>query len=163
MGSAVIWTAIGASAATAYTLAFVLSLRMLARQLRAQSFSEVYERIQAEEVREARGLLYGLDEKKISFETWKIDESALRAVEGVCQRYDYFAKMVRYRFLPKRLILKNWAWQVERLWRVAKPFVQSRRSIPGQGRLWEDFQWLADQSSVWIRRHKSPAVLPVDR
>ena len=156
------WTAIGATAATAYTFAFVWSLRMLARQLRARSFSEVYERLQDEKVRDARGLLYELDEKKIDFDTWKKDESTVRAVERVCQRYDYFAKMVRYRFLPKKVILRNWAWQVERLWRVCKPFVASRRSIPGQGRLWDDFQWLANESSVWLSKNKALAVLPVD-
>lgn len=164
------WTAIGAVAGCIYTVAFIGSvvilvrqLRAQARQLQAQSFSEVYERLQAEEVREARGKLYELDEKKIGFEQWQNDDDSMQAVEKVCQRYDYFAKMVRYEFLPRNLILQSWAWQVDRLWRVAKPFVKGRRTIPGQGHLWEDFQWFAQQSATWLSNHKSSiGVLPID-
>ncbi len=134
----------------------------MGRQLRAQSFSEVYERLQSEDVREARGKVYELDEQKVGFGVWSADKPSRAAVEKVCQRYDYFAKMVRYHFLPKNLILKNWAWQVDRLWRVAKPLVQSRRSIEGQGRLWEDFQWLAHESAHWLKKKGTVAVLSVD-
>lgn len=157
------WTAMGAIAGCTYTIAFVVSVLILVRQLRAQSLSEAYERLQSEDMRDARGRLYELDEKRIDFEQWKIDDTSLYAIERVCQRYDYFANMVRCNLLPKELVLKRWAWQVERLWRVAKPFVQSRRTIPGQGRLWEDFQWLAQQSAAWLSRNRgSIDVLPVD-
>ena len=150
MGS-VTWTAIGVTAGTVYTIAFVLSLRMLARQLRGQTLSDVYERLQSDDVLKARALLFELDDKKVSCDKW--DQSAIEAVEKVCQRYDYFAKMVRYHFVRKELVLNSWAWQVDRLWRIAKPFVQSRRLIPGQGRLWEDFQWFADRSSRWVSKN----------
>src|ERR1700677_1635286 len=157
--NSVIWPAIGAAAASLYTVAFVYSLLMLSRQLRAQSFSEAYERLQAEDVRAARGVLYELDERNVTFENWKDDESVLRAVEKVCQRFDYFATMVRWHFLPKKLVLDLWAVQVERLWKVAKPFVRSRRATPGQGRLWEDFQWLAHESSRWRSKRSRKVVL----
>ena len=160
--NAAIWTAIGALAAAFYTLAFFFSLRMLARQLRAQSFAEAYERIQDEDVRSARRVLYKLDETNVGFENWKTDDAKISAAEKVCQRYDYFAKMVRYKFLPKKLILRDWAWQVERLWRVVKPFVQSRRTVAGQGRLWEDFQWFARESSKWMKKKGPVGVLPTD-
>ena len=157
------WTAMSAIAECGYTIAFVVSVLMLVRQLRAQSLSEAYERLQSEDMREARGRLYELDDKKMDFEQWKTDDASLYAIEKVCQRYDYFANMVRSNLLPKELVLERWAWQVERLWRVAKPFVRSRRTIPGQGRLWEDFQWLAQQSAAWLAKKRSSIdVLPVD-
>jgi len=160
----VAWAVIGATVATVvYTVASVFSVFNLVRQLRAQSFSEVYERLQGEVVREARGVIYEMDERSVSFEEWKADAASVAAVESICQRYDYFAKMVRFHFLPKKIILRSWAWQVDRLWRVAKPFVRSRRAIPGQGRLWEDFQWLARKSSKWLSKTRRTAVLPVER
>jgi hypothetical protein len=158
------WAAIGAIAGCVYTFAFIASigvlvsqLRAQVRQLRAQSFAEVYERIQAEEVRKAREKLYELDESRAAFSEWRNDNSTLEAVENVCQRYDYFAKMVRYKFLSKNDILRSWAWQVVRLWRVAKPYVEARRrNLPGQLRLWEDFEWLASVSDKWESEHQSP-------
>jgi hypothetical protein len=156
------WAAVGAIAGCIYTIAFIVSVLFLVRQLRAQSFSEVYERLQTEDVRQARATLYELDEKKMGFDQWHNDDTSLVAVEKVCQRYDYFAKMVRGKFLPKKLVLRSWAWQVDRLWRVARPFIQSRRTIQGQGRLWEDFQWLAQQSTTWLSKRGSADILKID-
>lgn len=154
------WTAIGALAGCIYTVLFVVSVLVLRRQLLAQSFSELYERLQSEKVRQARGRIYELQEQKLELRQWKDED--LDAVETVCQRYDYFAKMVRHKFLPKRLVLRSWAWQIDRLWRAISPFVESRRALPGEDRLWEDFQWLARKSAKWVSKRSSPDILPVD-
>lgn len=165
--STLVWTAIGATAAVLYTVAFIISLgflyrqlRLLNRQLLAQSYSEIYERMQSEDMREARRRLYELSESPIPFENWSSETIA--AVEKICQRYDYFAKMIRYNFLPKGRALQVWAWQVDKLWHVSKPLIRSRRTREGQGRMWEDFQWFATECSRTIKKHGFDDVLPVD-
>jgi hypothetical protein len=75
------WSAVSATTTVFYALAFVVSLLLLMRQLRSQSLSEAYERLQDESVRIARGRLYELDESKIVFETWKVNEECVEAAE----------------------------------------------------------------------------------
>lgn len=177
------WLTYGQNAAALYTLTFGISVVVLIRQLAAQarqlksqalqletqaillktqSFFESYRRLQTESMRAARQELYKLAENNTDFELWRQYENNIKAVEKVCQRYDYFAKMVRFKALPTDDVLHSWAWQVDKLWRVAKPYVKNRRERLGQGYLWEDFQWLAEQSAAWIRDNKRPGALPVD-
>ena len=158
-----VWTAIGSIATVTYTIAFGVSVWMLLRPLRAQSLSDAQDRLQVEDVRQARRAVYELDERQTAFEDWVSNSNAVGAAEKVCFTYDYFAKLVRQGFLPKDLVLGRWAWQVTRLWRTVKPLVKKyRHERADQPRLWEDFQWLASESSKWLARQTSSQPLEID-
>jgi hypothetical protein len=154
------WDAISAGAAALSTLALVGSLYLLRRQLLAQSWAELYGLMQGEDTRMARKRLYELSETPVPIKDWAPE--TIKAVELICQRYNYFARMVSLHFLPKRRALQDWAWQFDRLWRVSKPYVDKWRKRPGEGRLWEDFQSFAEKSSKWLADNGPVAVLPVE-
>jgi hypothetical protein len=152
--------AVEAGAAVLSAAALVYSLMLLYRQLLAQSWAELYGRMQSVETIAARARLYTLSETSVRFEDWKPE--AIADIELICQRYNYFARMVHLNFLPKRRALQDWAWQFDRLWRISKPHVKNRRKRPGQGRLWEDFQWFARKSAKYLKQQGTKDTLPVD-
>ena len=84
-----LWPAIGAIAATIYTVAFVVSISLLVRELRVQSLSEAYDRLQTEDMRSARRAIYEIEDKQCSFDDWRVDSNSVAAAEKICQTYDY--------------------------------------------------------------------------
>src|SRR5580692_8826871 len=84
--------AVEAGAAVLSAAALVYSLMLLYRQLLAQSWAELYGRMQSVETIAARARLYTLSETSVRFEDWKPE--AIADIELICQRYNYFARMV---------------------------------------------------------------------
>ena len=143
------WTAFGAVATACTGLFVLISVLILAWQIRelrrsasAQAYTTVIARLQGEDTRMARATLFGLAGKDIA--EWMKDE--LKAAEKVCQSYDSIAIMVRNRWLPKHVLLSNWRDSLARSWKAAMPLVEKYRTERNAPETWDDFQWLAVQA-----------------
>lgn len=151
------WEAVGAIS-TAFTGAVILvSVAFLARQLQelrrathAQSFLEVSNRLQDEELRAARGQVFKLRDKP--FEEWTADEIGI--AEKVCSSYDLAGIVAQYEMLPKQLIVDNWGDSLRRLWTICRPLVEKYRIERDAPEFWDDFQWLAAEAENLARRRK---------
>lgn len=148
------WTAIGAIATAATGFIFLLSVILLAWQIRelrlatyAQAYTTILELIQNEETRKARHTLYKTLEnpdKQNKPENWTTQERD--AAEKVCHSFNSVAIMVRKGMLSKKIIVENWNFALVRSWEAASPLVHLYRKQRSYNLLWHNFEWLAQEA-----------------
>ncbi len=143
------WTAIGAVATGITGLIILVSVIVLSIQLShqkkamwSQTFLGLVDRLQDEELRKDRGIVFEAAEKQV--DEWTDEEVA--AAERVCYNYDLVGIMVRHKLLPTETIVDSWEDSLRRLWPICEPLVYKYRIIRGAPEFWDDFQWLAEEA-----------------
>ena len=151
------WVAFGAIATGATGLIILISLVVLARQIRelrrathAQVYNTVLATVQNEDVRKARRILFGLAEKELS----KWTEQEILEAEKVCHTYDSIGIIVHNHLLPLNIIV-SWRYSVVQSWNIALPLVKKYRVDRSAPDFWDDFEWLAKEFEK-----KKPSYIP---
>ena len=108
------------------------------------------DRLQDEQIRAARGRVFELQGKPL--EQWTPDDIAM--AERVCYSYDVAGIMVRYKVLPKQLIVDNWEASLRTLWTICRPLAEKYRNERDAPNFWDNFEWLASEAEIFARREE---------
>jgi hypothetical protein len=158
MSSTVDWTAVGAVASAAYTAAFVISIFVLVKQVKASrdahfgqgfiaavALHDAPDAVRAREtVRRARAKpaatrFDGLVEDVRGTPIGTCEDDA----RIVCRVYETLGAMIRKRMLPPDVFSDLWGREIDEQWQILCEFVMSERMRLGDASLWRDFQVLA--------------------
>lgn len=144
---------------TLSNVAVVVSVFFIIRQLResrrtaqAQSYSVAREILQDEKVRKARLLVLELGEKGKPINKWTKVEK--QNAQVVCHTYDSVGQMIRYKFLPKNIIIDSWGPSIRKIWIIVSPLVYEYRKDWDAIEAWDDFEWLFGESQKFYERRK---------
>jgi hypothetical protein len=112
----------------------------------SQTTATIISWVQAQEIRESRGLLYRLDEKlKISERNgkrWK--EEWNQAADSVSHCFNSAAIVVQQDLRLEKVWVQRTKPIIRRTWKIVQPRILMRRiEIPD---LWKDFEWLAKRA-----------------
>ncbi len=152
------WTAVGAIASVAYTVAFIVSLVFIYRQLRhmrvstmATAFSKALDILQNEDRRNDRRIVFALE--PVPLQQWT--EEQKRAGERVIHSYDQVGTMIRARMFDKELIVDSWGNSLRRAKPLLMPLVEEYRVQWSANEIWDGFKWLCDEAEKFQKK-KSP-------
>lgn len=121
----------------------LMQVREMRRATYAQAFKAVYDILQTDDVRAARGTVLGKLRDK-PFEDW--NEVEIKAAEKVCQTFDSAAIMVRHGMIPVEAVADSWGDSLRRTWKIIVPLVTSHRIKRNSSEFWDDYEWLARQA-----------------
>ncbi|OFX52628.1 MAG: hypothetical protein A2046_10945 [Bacteroidetes bacterium GWA2_30_7] len=151
------WTAIGSFATCIYTVAFIISLALIYRQLRsmqistmATAFSKALDILQNEDRRHDRRIIFSM--QGVPLEKWN-DEQRL-AGERVIHSYDQVGTMIRAKMFNKELIVDSWGNSLRMAKPLLMPLVQEYRSKWKSEEIWDGFEWLCDEAEEFQRKLK---------
>jgi len=152
------WTAIGALATVIYTVAFVISLFFIYRQLRhmrvstmATAFSKALEIIQDENRRTDRRIVFGLE--GVPLEQWT--EEQRLAGERVIHSYDQVGTMIQAEMFDKELIVDSWGNSLRQAKPLLMPLVVEYREKWKSDEIWDGFEWLCIEAEEFQKK-RSP-------
>ncbi len=155
------WTAISAIATVFTGLIILISILVLAWQLReikratyAQSFFTAANRLQDEKLREARGTVFSL--KDTQYRDWTPENK--KTGEIVCHNYDVVGILVRNKMLPEEMIVDSWGDSLRRLWPILEPLVEDYRKQRKSPEFWDDFQYLAEKAVELKKKRQDCAI-----
>jgi len=114
-------------------------LSVMRRSAAAAAFDAVVARIQEEDLRAARRVVFGLKGKPMS--DWSRGQK--RAAERVICSYDVAGIMAKSDAFPVDWLTDNWAYSLSELWPICKFHVEACRRERGVNSLWIHFEWLA--------------------
>jgi hypothetical protein len=144
------FTALGTCATAIYTIAFIITLVYLKKELHemrlatyAGAYKAIVEILQAEDVLSAREYVFNKLPDK-SFKSW--NKKDRREAEKVCRSYDAVGQMVRHEFLPKEYVVDSWGNSLRRSWPILSPLVLACREEWNYAEVWDDFDWLANEA-----------------
>ena len=148
-----IFTTIYSCSTILSVVVLVLSLIFVGRQIRemrnatyATTYKAAVDILQPEHIRSARRFVFNeLADKP--FEDWNEDDK--REAEKVCHTYDTVGQMVRHGILPKSFIVDSWGASLRKSWRILSPLVVSLRTQLNSTEVWDDFEWLAKESTSY--------------
>jgi hypothetical protein len=126
-------TMVVAIPATGFALFQLLEMK---RGSKLSAFIAVWNFLQEEHVREARGILIALAKKKKNFEIWTPEERD--AADLALQRYNSVAILVRNRLIPVSFVLQ-WEHSLILCWEAAQPLVIQYRTERGTG-YWQQLE-----------------------
>lgn len=156
-GGQVNWDAVAALSGVFSALLVLFSFLFLASQIRearratiGQSFLGIVNIVQDQEMREVRGRVFALRGKPLA--EWT--EAQVAEAERVCQSYDVFGMLCRYRLLPTRMIVDSWGDSIMRAWETCAPYVKKLRDERAAPEFWDDFQWLYKRAKR-LRWHRA--------
>ncbi len=114
------------------------------RSANTETFLRAVDRLQEENVRKAREVIFRLsiDEKK-PFLEWTDEEKKI--AEVACHTFDLVGMMMSGGMVPPELILRSWHTTIKKSWRSTLPLVNARREKDG-GKFWSDYEWLYNES-----------------
>lgn len=151
------WTAISSIATCVYTLAFIISLVIIYRQLRsmqistmATAFSKALEILQNEDRRNDRRVIFAL--KDIPFEKW--NEEQRLAGERVIQSYDQVGTMIHAKMFDKELIVDSRGNSLRKAKPLLMPLVQEYRNKWESKEIWDGFEWLCNEAEEYQRKNR---------
>jgi hypothetical protein len=151
------WTAVGALATAVYTIAFIISLALIYRQLRhmrvstmATAFSKALDILQNEDRRTDRRTVFALE--RVPLEQWKEDQR--RAGERVIHSYDQVGTMIRAGMFGKELIVDSWGNSLRQAKPLLMPLVHEYRTKWKSEEIWDGFEWLCDEAEKYQRRKR---------
>ena len=101
------------------------------------AFLAVVSYLQDEQVRDARRILIGLNERPI--ESWTKEEHA--AADLALRRFNSVPIMIRKHLIPIDFVLPEWENALMLCWRSAKPLVAEYRAQRGE-RYWHELESL---------------------
>lgn len=128
------------------------SREALRKTIEAQTFRTAMDLLQAENVRQARGIVLSRL-RAVPFELWKDGDRS--AAETVCHTYNSVGLMVRYKMIPLEYIVDSWGTSIRRTWKIVKPLVKRYRQRRRSGDHWVDYEYLAQQAM--LRQRNSAA------
>jgi hypothetical protein len=139
------WDAIAAIASILSSIFVLASFLFLGAQVyearraaTAQAFLGVVASVQSDEMRSARGHVFGLKDKPVS--QWTEEDCA--KVEQVCQNLDVFGIVCRYKLVPTRLVAAEWGNTIIRIWEICAPYVLAVSEKRFSKNYWRHFEWL---------------------
>jgi hypothetical protein len=151
------WTTISAIATSTYTIAFIISLAFIYKQLRnmrlstmATAFSKALDIIQNEERRNDRRLVFNLN--NVPLVQWNDDQR--RAGERVIHSYDQVGTMVKAGMFDKDLIVDSWGNSLRRLKPILMPLVLEYRSEWDSPEIWDGFEWLCEEAEKYQKKNR---------
>jgi uncharacterized membrane protein len=114
------------------------------RSANTEAFLRAVDRLQEENVRRAREVIFRLsiDDRK-PFEEWTDQEK--KTAEVACQSFDVVGMMIRGGMVTPDLILRSWHTTIKKSWRGTLPLVGARREKDGEN-FWGDYEWLYGES-----------------
>ncbi len=119
------------------------------RSTSATAFKAIYDMLQDDKIRAARGVvLYDLKGKNIS--DWSKEE--ILQAEIVCQNYDSVAIMVRNGMIKESIIADSWGDSLRNCWERLSPLVMEYRGKRNSNEFWDDFEWLAKKAEKYQQR-----------
>ncbi|MBL8645253.1 MAG: hypothetical protein JNK21_15075 [Rhodospirillaceae bacterium] len=125
-------------------------VREIRRATYATAFKAVYDILQSESVRAARGFVFDLQDQKKEFKDW--DENEKKKAEVVCHNYDCIGIMCRNGLIPARIVADSWGDSLRRLWVILYPLVREYRYKKNADEYWDDFQWLAKKAEKFQKK-----------
>lgn len=120
------------------------SREALRKTIYAQAYKTAMDILQAEAVRQARGVVLSELRDEL-FNNWT--DSQRRAAETVCHTYDSVGIMVRHDMLPVEHIADSWGDSLRRTWKILKPLVEKYRLERDSKEYWDDYEYLAQEAS----------------
>lgn len=125
------------------------------RSTSAAAFKSIYDILQDEKIRTARGVvLFDLKGKNLS--EWSKEE--MLQAEIVCQNFDSVAIMVRNGMIKESIIADSWGDSLRSCWERLSPLVTSYRVKRNSNEFWDDFEWLAKKAEKYQKRvHRGSA------
>lgn len=149
------WATVGAIATVVYTIAFIISLIFIYRQLRhmristmATAFSKALEILQDENRRIDRRAIFAL--KDVPLEGWTDEQR--QAGERVIHSYDQVGTMIRAEMFDKELIVDNWGNSLRCSKPILMPLVLEYRTKWKSDEIWDGFEWLCDEAEEFQKR-----------
>lgn len=117
------------------------------RATHAAAFKSVFDILQAEDVRAARGYvinhLAGMDH-----ELW--GSIQVENAEKVIYTYDAVGVMIRNGMLPANIVVDHWGNSLRKCWPALEVHVLHVRKERSAKELFDDFEWLAGEASAKI-------------
>lgn len=151
------WTAISSIATCIYTVAFIISLVLIYRQLRsmqistmATAFSKALDILQNEDRRNDRREIFAIQD--LPFEKWT--EEQRLAGERVIHSYDQVGTMIRAKMFNKELIVDSWGNSLRMARPLLMPLVIEYRSKWKSEEIWDGFEWLCDEAEEFQKKLK---------
>jgi hypothetical protein len=155
------WTAISAIATVIYSVAFLLSLVFISRQVShmrtstmATAFCKALDILQTEERRADRRAIFALEKTALS--DWTEDQR--QTAERVIHSWDEVGTMIRHGMFGRELIVDGWGNSLRRAKTILMPLVQEYRTQRDSPEIWDDFEWLCEQAEEWQREHRQKLV-----
>ena len=104
-------------------------LREIKRSRQINAFLDVYNFLQNEDTRKARGILINLGKSRKKFNDWTPEE--INEAEKVSQTYDAVGVMISNKFIAKKLIIKEWRNSIILCWEAAEPMIKKYQKMRG--------------------------------
>lgn len=116
-----------ANIAIVISVVFLLfQLAEMRRTTLTQSYGIAREILQAEEVRQARKIVFQLGRKGKKINRWS--DAEIKSAEIVCHTYDSVGQMARNNLLKRKIIISSWGHSVQGTWTILEPLVKKYRA-----------------------------------
>ena len=149
------WAAIGALATTVSSVALIISLIFIYRQLRqmristmATAFSKALDILQNEVRRTDRRIIFGL--KGVPLKQWS--EEQRLAGERVIHSYDQVGTMIHAKMFDKELLIDSWGNSLRRSKSLLMPIVHEYRTKWKSEEIWDGFEWLCEEAEKYQKK-----------
>jgi hypothetical protein len=117
-----------------------ITIREMRKATYATAFKTVYDILQVDEIRAARGTVLRELGKK-PFEAWT--ETERQTAEKVGSSFDTVGIMVSQNYVPENLVLDHWGTKLRQTWPILEPLIKFRREREDSPELWDDYERLA--------------------
>lgn len=122
-----------------------------------QTLATIISWVQAEEIRQSRGLLYDLERtqtiSKLPPDRW--EEEWKQAADRVSQAFNSAAIIAKLDPRLQKVWISPTRRAILRSWRIVKPRVEERRKEEGD--LWQEFDWLAEAARKYCNPDEETA------
>jgi hypothetical protein len=119
------------------------SREALRKTIYAQAYKTAMDILQADAVRQARGVVLSELRDEL-FDNWTYSQR--HAAETVCHTYDSVGTMVRHDMLPVEYIADSWGDSLRRTRKIVKPLVEKYRLERDAKEYWDDYEYLAQEA-----------------
>ena len=120
----------------------ILQLRENSRSRKVTAFISLYQFLQQEEIRKARGILIGIS--RGNFKDWSKED--IEASEKACHTYDVAGIMVSKKLIEEDLVVNEWRDSIIKCWEAAKPMILEYRKERGED-FWDDFERIYEKAN----------------
>ena len=129
----------------------LLQVKEIKRATYTGAFKAIYEILQDEEKRKARGHVLNVLSKK-EYKDWTDEDKKI--AEKVCHNYDSAGIIVRNKMLPTKIVADSWGDSLRRCWSILHPLVRDYRTTRNSDEFWDDFEWLAKKAKKYQKSVK---------
>lgn len=126
-----------------------------------QTIATVLTWVQAEHIRESRGVLYKLEEARsistLPAEQW--EEHWKQAADRVSQAFNSAGTIAKLDPSLHEAWIRPARRSILRSWNIAQPRIEERRHEEGEY-TWEDFKWLAEKARTYLKPGERALLMP---